>query len=52
MQLMAISVPRDEDTITFGFAAIHFGKLQGIIYTKIKLASNHPLSSEISLRSP
>lgn len=44
MQLRAVLVPGDGD--------IHFGKLQGIIYTKIKLASNHPLSSEISLRSP
>lgn len=49
---MAVLVPRDEDTMPFGLAAIHFGKLKGIICTKIGLASNCPLSSEISLRSP
>lgn len=52
MQLVAVLLPRDGDTATFGFAAICFGKLKGIVHTKIKLASNHPLSSEVSLRSP
>lgn len=37
---MTVSDPKDEDSNTLGFDALHFGKLKGIIYIKINLVNS------------